>query len=369
MMYYFDYSATTKTDKKVLEKFNEVSQEYFGNANSSYEFARKCKKVIDDTSCIIADYFGVLPNEIIYTSGASEANNLAIKGTAELTNKKHIITTKIEHSSVVSTLSYLQSKGYKIDFVNMTKEGTVDIEHFKSLITDDTFLVTMCGVDSELGIKQPIDEIGEILKDYDDIIFHVDITQCLGKIPINLDNIDLASFSGHKIYAPKGIGALIKKNTVKLSPLIHGGKSTTVYRSGTPQNELIASLGKAFEILMPNVEKNYEYIKDLNNYLRESLKDIALFNSTDKSIPHVLNLSLPGVVKADIQNYLSDREIYVSLNTACSLNNDYSKAVYEIYDDMDRAKSSIRVSLSYKTTKDEIDFLTKNIKEYLNENN
>ena len=324
MMYYFDYSATTKTDKKVLDRFNEVSQEYFGNANSSYEFARKCKKVIDDTSCIIADYFNILPNEIIYTSGASEANNLAIKGTAELTNKKHIITTKIEHSSVVSTLSYLQTKGYKIDFVNMTKEGTVDIEHFKSLINDDTFLVTMCGVDS---------------------------------------------FSGHKIYAPKGIGALIKKNTVKLSPLIHGGKSTTVYRSGTPQNELIASLGKAFEILMPNVENNYEYIKELNTYLRESLKDVALFNSTEKSIPHVLNLSLPGVVKQDIQNYLSDREIYVSLNTACSLNNDYSKAVYEIYGDMDRAKSSIRVSLSYKTTKEEIDFLTKNIKEYLNENN
>ena len=369
MMYYFDYSATTKTDKKVLERFTEVSQEYFGNANSSYEFARKCKKVIDDTSCIIADYFGVLPNEIIYTSGASEANNLAIKGTAELTNKKHIITTKIEHSSVVSTLSYLQSKGYKVDFVNMTDEGTVDIEHFKSLINDDTFLVTMCAVDSELGIKQPIEEIGNILKDYDDIIFHVDITQCVGKVPVNLDNIDLASFSGHKIYAPKGIGALIKKNTVKLSPLIHGGKSTTVYRSGTPQNELIASLGKAFEILMPNVENNMKYVQKLNDYLKEKLNGIALINSTNKSIPNVLNISIPGVVKQDIQNYLSDREIYVSLNTACSLNTDYSKVVYELYSDMDRAKSSIRISLSYLTTKDEIDYLVDNIRGYLNENN
>lgn len=368
-MYYFDYSATTKTDKEVLDRFNEVSEKYFGNANSSYKFALDCKKIIDDTSDIISNYFNVLPNEIIYTSGASEANNLAIKGTAELTNKKHIITTKIEHSSVVSTLSYLQTKGYKIDFVNMTKEGQVDIEHFKSLINDDTFLVTMCGVDSELGIKQPIDEIGKILKDYDDIIFHVDITQCLGKIPIDLENIDLASFSGHKIYAPKGIGGLIKKNTVKLSPLIHGGKSTTVYRSGTPQNELIAALGKAFEILMPNVEKNYEYIADLNKYLKEKLKDIALFNSTDKSIPNVLNLSIPNVNKHDIQDYLSQREIYVSLNTACSLNNDYSKAVYELYNDMDRAKSSIRVSLSYKTTKEEIDYLVENIRGYINENN
>ena len=367
-MYYFDYCATTKTDKIVLDRFNEVSQNYFGNANSSYKFAKECKNIIDESSNIIANYFNILPNEIIYTSGASEANNLAIKGTAELTNKKHIITTKIEHSSVVSTLGYLQSKGYKVDFVNMTKEGTVDIEHFKSLINEDTFLVTMCAVDSELGIKQPIDEIANILKDYDDITFHVDITQCLGKVNINLDNIDLASFSGHKIYAPKGIGCLIKKNTAKLSPLIHGGKSTTVYRSGTPQNELIASLAKAIEILTPKVNENYEYVKTLNDYLRSKLSDISLFNSTDKSIPHVLNISLPNVSKQDIQNYLSDRDIYVSLNTACSLNNDYSKTVYELYSDMDRAKSSIRISLSYKTTKEEIDYLVDNIRSYLNEN-
>ena len=368
-MYYFDYSATTKTDKAVLDRFNEVSQEYFGNANSSYDFAKKCKKLIDDCSTIIADYFNVLPNEIIYTSGASEANNLAIKGTAELTNKKHIITTKIEHSSVVSALGYLQSKGYKVDFVNMTSEGTVDINHLKSLINDDTFLVTMCAVDSELGIKQPIEEVGNILKDYDDIIFHVDITQCLGKVPISLENVDLASFSGHKIYAPKGIGALIKRNTVKLSPLIHGGKSTTIYRSGTPQNELIASLSKAIEIVTPNIEKNYEYVSELNKYLRDKLEGIALFNSTDKSIPNVLNISIPGVSKQDIQNYLSKYEIYVSLNTACSLNNDYSKAVYELYNDMDRAKSSIRISLSYKTTKEEIDYLVSKIRSYLSENN
>ena len=368
-MYYFDYSATTKTDERVLNRFNDVSQNYFGNANSSYEFAKKCKNVIDETSDIIASFLNVLPNEIIYTSGASEANNLAIKGTCELTNKKHIITTKVEHSSVVSTLGYLQNKGYKIDFVNMTSEGQVDIEHLKSLINEDTFLVTMCGVDSELGIKQPFEEVGELLKNYDNITFHVDITQCLGKVPVNLENVDLASFSGHKIYAPKGIGALIKKNTAKISPLIHGGKSTTVYRSGTPQNELIASLGKAFEILMPNVEKNYEYISTLNSYLREKLKDIALFNSTDKSIPHVLNISLPNVQKQDIQNYLSDRQIYVSLNTACSLNNDYSKVVYELYNDMDRAKSSIRISLSYKTTKEEIDYLVDSIRSYLSEIN
>lgn len=368
-MYYFDYSATTKIDDEVLNEFNRVAKNYFGNANSSYKFAKDCKNIIDNALKIISDYFNVLPNEVIFTSGASEANNLAIKGTAELTDKKHIITSKIEHSSVVSTLSYLQQKGYKVDFVNMKDDGTIDIDHLKSLINDDTFLVTLCGVDSELGIKQPFEEIGELLKDYDGITYHVDVTQCLGKINFSLENVDLASFSAHKIYAPKGIGGLIKKNTAKLSPLIHGGKSTTVYRSGTPQNELIASLAKAFELLMPNVDKNYEKITELNNYLRDSLKDIALFNSTDKSIPHVLNISLPKVEKKLIQDYLSDREIYVSLNTACSLNNDYSKTVYELYNDMDRAKSSIRISLSYKTTKEEIDYLVSNIRSFLNENN
>ena len=368
-MYYFDYSATTKTDEEVLKRFNEVSQDYFANANSSYKIAKDSKKVIDDATEVIANYFNVLPNEIIYTSGASEANNLAVKGTAALTDKKHIITSKIEHSSVVSTLGYLQSLGYKVDFVNMTSEGQVDIEHLKSLITDDTFLVTLCGVDSELGIKQPVEEIGKILKDYDGIVYHVDITQCLGKTKINLDDVDLASFSAHKIYAPKGIGGLIKKNTIKLSPLIHGGKSTTVYRAGTPQNELIAALAKAFEVTVKKSNESYDYVSSLNEYLRNELKDIALFNSTSKSIPHVLNISLPGIKKKEIQEYLSNKEIYVSLNTACSLNTDYSKTVYELYNDMSRAESSIRISLSYKTTKEEIDYLVKSIKEYLNENN
>lgn len=368
-MYYFDYSATTKIDEEVLNEFNNVARNYFGNANSTYNYAKECKKAIDNASKIISDYFNVLPNEIIYTSGASEANNLAIKGTAALTNKKHIITTKIEHSSVVSTLSYLQSQGYKIDFVNMNEDGTVDLNNLKELINDDTFLVTICGVDSELGIKQPIEEIGNILKDYDDIVFHCDITQMLGKTNINLDNVDLASFSGHKIYAPKGIGGLIKKNTVKLNPLIHGGKSTTVYRSGTPQNELIASLGKAFEILMPNVEENYNYVSKLNNTLRESLKDICLFNSTSNSIPHVLNISIPNVNKEDIQNYLANYNIYISLNTACSLNTNYSTTVYELYGDMNRAKSSFRISLSYKTTLEEISYLVDKIRGYINENN
>ena len=368
-MYYFDYSATTKTDEEVLKRFNEISQNYFANANSSYKIAKESKKIIDDATEVIANYFNVLPNEIIFTSGASESNNLAIKGTAELTNKKHIITSKIEHSSVVSTLSYLQTKGYKVDFVNMTKDGQIDIEHLKSLINDDTFLVTLCGVDSELGIKQPIDEVGKLLKNYDNIIFHVDITQCLGKTEINLDNVDLASFSAHKIYAPKGIGGLIKKNTTKLSPLIHGGKSTTVYRAGTPQNELIAALAKAFEVTVLKSNENYDYVSSLNEYLKGELKDIALFNSTSKSIPHVLNISIPGVKKKEIQEFLSSKEIYVSLNTACSLNTDYSKTVYELYNDMPRAESSIRISLSYKTTKEEIDYLVKNIKEFLNENN
>lgn len=368
-MYYFDYSATTKTDKKVLDKFCEVSQNYFANPNSTYDYAVESKKLIDEASNVISDYFNIMPSEIIYTSGASESNNLAIKGLISTTNKKHIISTKIEHSSMISTLSYMQSIGYKVDFVNIKNDGTVDIDHLKSLINDDTFLVSVCAVDSELGIKQPVEEIALLLKEYDNIIFHSDITQCLGKINIDLSNIDLASFSGHKIYAPKGIGGLIKKNTIKLNPIIHGGKSTTIYRSGTPQTELICALGEAFKILMPNVEDNYKYVLSLNNYIRDNLKEIAKFNSTDKSIPHVLNVSIEGISKKDIQNYLASKKIYISLNTACSLNTDYSTSVYEIYGDMSRAKSSFRISLSYKSTKEEVDYLIKSIKEYVNENN
>lgn len=369
-MIYFDYSATTKTDERVLKRFNEINEKYFFNPNSSYNEALKSKEIIIDATNTLANFFNVNPTEVIYTSGASEANNTAIKGLAFNTNKKHIITTKLEHSSVVSTMNYLQSLGYKIDFVNL-KDGRVDFDSLKLLINEDTFLVSVCAVDSEMGIRQPIEEIGELLKNYEDIYFHSDITQAVGKVNIDLTNVDLASFSGHKIFGFKGIGALIKKDYVKLIPLIHGGKSTTIYRSGTPQTELIDSLKTSIDLIGQDIDKNYQYVASLKDRLIGGLKKYQniKINSNKYSIPNILNISILGYNSNSIQRYLASKNIFVSTKTACALNDDYSLVINYIYDDLERASSSIRISLSYKTTIEEVDEFLSILDGMLNESN
>ena len=368
-MIYLDYSATTKTDDRVLDRFCYVNQNFSANPNSNYKIAYQAKEIIIDATNAISSYLNVKPEEIIYTSGASESNNMVFKGLSAMTDKKHIITTHLEHSSVISTLSYLQQKGYKIDFVKLDENGRVDIDDLMNLIDDDTFLVSICAVDSELGIRQPVEEIGKLLNQFPNLYFHSDITQTLGKTDIDLTNIDLASFSGHKIYGFKGIGGLIKKDYVKISPLVHGGKSTTIFRSGTPQTELIDSIKTSMDLIMPNVDKNYEYVEELKSMILEFLKDYpnVLVNSNSFSIPHILNISILGKNSNTTQRYMASKDVYISTKTACSLTDDYSRSVFELYHDKDRASSSVRISLSYKTTKEEIVKFLDILKGYLNE--
>ena len=243
-MVYLDYSATPPVNKEVLDTFNKCCLEYFANPNSLHKLGVKSHNLIDAATHQINDILKLTNHEIIYTSGASEANNLAIKGIAlKYQNRgRHIITTPLEHSSVVGALNYLGNLGFDIDVVKVKSNGLIDLDDFKSLLKSDTILVTMALVDSEVGIKQNVDEIASILKDYPKCFLHVDGTQAIGKIRVNLDNIDLFSFSSHKIYAMKGCGALIKKESIVIEPLINGGKSVTSYRSGTPTTALIASI-------------------------------------------------------------------------------------------------------------------------------
>ena len=257
-MIYLDYNATTPPNKEVLDIYNKIGTEYFANSNSLHSLGIKSKELEIYTTNKISKLLGLNDKEIIYTSGSTEANNLAIKG---ICNKyknrgRHIISTKLEHSSVLETLNYLSKNNFKVDYVNIKDDGTIDIEHFKKLINEETILVSICVVDSELGIVQPIKEISEIIKKYPKCYFHVDCTQGLGKININFNNIDLASISAHKIYGLKGIGALIKNKNIDIESQIHGGKSTTNYRSGTPALPLMVSLMKAIELLIPNINKN-----------------------------------------------------------------------------------------------------------------
>jgi len=358
-MIYLDYSATTPVDKRVLDTFNKVCLEYPGNSNSLHSLGVKSKELEDYATSEIAKMIGVKSSEIIYTSGASEANNMAIKGVClKYQNRgKHIITTLLEHSSVVAPLNYLTNLGFEVDFVKITDEGIVDLEHLKSLMRNDTILVSISMVDSEIGLKQPIQKIAEIISEYPKCYFHVDCTQAFGKIPVNLDGVDLASMSAHKIYGLKGIGMLIKKENINIEPLIHGGKSTTIFRSGTPALPLIVSLMKAMKLIMPNVMENIKYVHGLNKKICDKLRtyDRVHINSTENSIVNTINFSLKGIKPETFVHALDEHEVYISTKSACSGANSMSNAVYALTKDKELSNGSLRISLSYMTTEEEID--------------
>lgn len=359
-MIYLDYSATTPTSSEVLESFIKSSNEYFANPNSLHKLGTNANKLIDASTSQIADLLKVKKEEIIYTSGASESNNLALKGIVDkYSNRgKHIITTEFEHSSIYGPLSYLQKyKGVDVDFVETDEYGRVKLESLENLIRDDTILVSICSVNSEIGIRQPIEEIAKIVKKHPKCFLHVDITQSVGKDYVNLENVDLASFSGHKIFGIKGIGCLIKKENIIIEPLIHGGKSTTIFRSGTPALPLIVSLAKALRLALTDLDKKINQVKELNNYLKDNIAkyEKVKINSNDYSIPQILNVSVVGCKPETMQHALEEYDVYISTQTACSKGGEMSKAVYALTHDEERAKSSIRISISYVTTKEEID--------------
>lgn len=357
-MIYLDYSATTPISDEVMDSFIKANK-YIGNPNSLHKLGIEARKVIDASSEQIIKLLNIKNKDIIYTSGSSESNNLAIKGVcSKFKNRgKHIITTSLEHSSIYGPIDYLLNNGYRVSFVKLDSNGLVDLDDLERLITDDTILVSINAVNSEVGILQPIKAISDIVKKYPKCYFHSDMTQAIGKINISLDNIDLVSFSAHKFFGIKGIGILLKNKNINIEPIIHGGKSTTIYRSGTPCTGLIVSISKALRLALENIDEKYNYVLDLNTYLCNKLKSYekVKINSNQYSIPHIINLSVLNVKPETMQHALEEYDIYISTQSACSSNNPVSKAVMAVTNDNTRATSSIRISLSNKTTKEEID--------------
>lgn len=357
-MIYLDNSATTMVDDRVLDTFNKVCKNYPGNSNSLHSLGIKSKELEDYATEKISNLLGVKPSEIIYTSGASESNNTVLKGVASKYKNRgnHIITTPLEHSSILETCKYLESKGFIIDYVKIKDNGLIDIEDLERLLTDNTILVSVAYVDSELGIRQDIDTISKIVKKHPKCYFHVDATQAIGKIKVDPTSIDFISMSAHKIFGLKGIGLLIKKDNIVIDNLIHGGKSTTIYRSGTPALPLICSLMKALELVIPNIDKNYEYVSSLSNKIKDNLKkyDNIHINSTENSIPYIINFSVIGVKPETFIHAMEEEDIYLSTKSACSTS-DVSLSVDSIYHNREISMSSIRISLSYKNTEEEID--------------
>ena len=372
-MIYLDYAANAPVDKEVLDIFNEATIKYFANPNSTHKLGLEAKEAIDRATKNIARNLGIKENEIIYTSGASESNNLVIQGICNRykSRGKHIIISKLEHNSIVSPAQVMQSLGFEVDLVSVNKDGIVDIEELKSLIREDTILVSITSVDSELGIRQPIEEIGKLLKEYPNTFFHTDASQIIGKDNIDFTNVDLVTIAPHKFYGINGFGMLIKKENVSLVPIIYGGKSTTIYRSGTPVTASVIALDKALDLAINNLDKRKEYIHNLHDIVIENLKKIdnVVINSTPNSIPNTINFSVKGVISSDFVKMLGEKEVYISSKTSCCPENTPSKNIYALTNDKSLALSSMRISLSHLTTKEEIEEFFKIFKETLGEYN
>lgn len=358
-MIYLDYAAATPVDQEVLSRYIEVTNKYFANPNSSHQLGQNANNLIIASTKKIASYLNIEPEEIIYTSGASESNNLAIKGIAERYKNfgKHILISSLEHNSIVSSATRLQEQGFEVELLPITKEGLIDLAILKNKIREDTILVSICTVDSEIGLKQPIEKIGEILKQYPNCHFHTDATQAIGKIPVDLQNVDLLTFAPHKFYGLPGIGVLIKKKNISLHPQIDGGKSTTIYRSGTPETANIAALEKALSLSINAMQERYQIVEKLYQQLKQKLATYpkVAMNNTTNSIPYTLNFSIEGIKSTDIKKKLEENDIYVSTKTSCCPIMTPSKLVYALTKDKNKASSSIRVSLSHLTTQQEIE--------------
>lgn len=358
-MVYLDYSAATPPEEEVLKTFYDISKRYYANPNVSHEFGLEAKRIVDESTKLIANLLGVMEEEVIYTSGASESNNLVIKGICQRYKNrgKHILISSLEHTSITKSATVMQSLGFEVEIIPVTKDGVVDLDSLKSMLRDDTILVSVCSVDSELGLVQPIEEIEKILKDYPNCIFHTDASLSVGKVGIDYSSVQLITVTPHKFYGLVGCGILIKKKDVFLIPQIDGGRSTTIYRSGTPEVASIKAASVALSIALSKEDERFEYVKKLSSYLKGELAKYksVYINNTENSIPHTINFSVKKINSVDIQKKLSDNQIYVSTKTSCCPVNTPSKLVYALTKDKALSSSSLRVSISHLTTKNDID--------------
>ncbi len=356
-MIYLDYSATTPVNTDVLDSYIKVTKEFIGNANSIHTLGTKSKELLIKANKQIADILDIKPKEIIYTSGASESNSTAIKGVAfKYSNRgMHIVTSYLEHKSVLDTMDYLSSIGFKISYVKLLPNGSIDLHDLENLITKDTILVSICAVNSEVGFKSPLKTIKQIIhKKNSNTIFHSDMTQALGKIKVSLTDVDLASFSAHKIYAPKGIGMLYKKDSLEIEPLIYGTTENAPFRGGTPALPLIVSFSKSLRIMNDNMREYIKHVEKLREVLIEGLQkyDIKI-NSNELCVPHIVNVSLLSIKSETFVRAIEKEGIYISTNTACS-SLEESTVLKSLTDDKNISTTSIRISLSHLTTKEEI---------------
>ena len=377
-MIYLDNAATTKPNQAVLDSFLKVSEKAYYNANSPHQMGLQSEKILLQAKSRVKEMLNLNNNtDVIFTSGATESNNIALKGIA-LRKKQFanvIITSVLEHPSVLEVMRYLETQGFILKYVNVTPNGQIDINHLEQLMTDNVGLVTCMYVNNVMGQIQPIKEIGSLLKQYPKAHFHVDGVQALGKIPMQLENVNSVSFSGHKFNGLKGQGILIIDNKEKIEPTVFGGGQEYGIRSGTVNLAMNVSLVKAMEIAIQNLNELNHRLSRYNKVIRESLSQYkgVYINSPENSAPHILNIAFPGVKGEVLVNAFSKLDIMVSTTSACSSKREKLNEVLLAMDIEDnRIEGSVRLSMGETTTekdieqfKDKLELIYAQIKELL----
>ncbi|MCY7815097.1 cysteine desulfurase family protein [Bacillus haynesii] len=367
---YLDHAATSPTDPRVVEKMLPYLTENFGNPSSIHSFGRESRKWLDGTRELIAREIGAHPNEIVFTSGGTEADNMAILGSALAREKqgRHIITTKIEHHAVLHTCNRLEEMGFDVTYLDVDESGRISAEQVKDALRADTILVTVMYGNNEVGTIQPIDEIGDLLKDHR-ALFHTDAVQAFGFLPIDVQKsrIDMMSVSGHKLNGPKGTGFLYVNDNVKLSQLLFGGEQERKRRAGTENVPGIAGLGEA--VLLSGQEREeksalYRRFKDIiTRTLEAEGVSFDMNGSREHSLPHILNLYFPGVSVESLLVNLDMAGIAVSSGSACTAGSVLPSHVLSAMfgEEDDRLTSSIRISFGFGNTEEQVEHAAKEL--------
>ena len=367
---YLDYAATTPVDKRVAEKMIPYLTETFGNpASSSHAFGWAAEEAVEKARADIAALINADPKEIVFTSGATESDNLAIKGAAHFyqSKGKHLITVKTEHKAVLDTMRELERQGFEVTYLGVQENGLIDLEELKAAIRDDTILISVMWVNNEIGVVQDIPAIGEICRERK-IIFHVDAAQACGKVPVDVEaaKIDLLSMSGHKVYGPKGIGALYvrRKPRVRLEAQMHGGGHERGFRSGTLPTHQIVGMGEAFRIAKEELEQDMAHYRKLRDiFLKgiEGIEEVYINGDLEHRAPNNLNVSFNFVEGESL--IMAVKELAVSSGSACtsaSLEPSYVLRALGRNDEL--AHSSLRITFGRMTTEEEVQFAAELIK-------
>ncbi|MEG0732340.1 MAG: cysteine desulfurase family protein [Vagococcus sp.] len=360
-MIYFDNSATTAIDKSVLETYKRTSERFIGNPSSLHRLGEQAGVLLDKSREQIATQLGVKKEELFFTSGGTESNNWVLKGTAieKRPFGNHIIISSVEHPSVTETAKQLESLGFEVSVIPVSKSGVIDVSALEKLIKAETIIVSTVVINSEVGIIQPIKEISEVLTKYPSIHYHVDAVQAVGKIPTTdwlTSRVDFASFSAHKFHGPRGVGILYWKKGCKLAPLLTGGGQENNKRSTTENTPGIVSSARAFRLLFEDADLKEKQMRRIRNYIAENaakFPNVVMFSPETKSIqaPHILCFGIKGIRGEVLVHALEDKEIFVSTTSACSSKKKMSSStLHAMGVPSKEAETAIRVSLDEKNT-------------------